>query len=82
MIRKLTTFTCPSEWEKLPLYRISFAYYQRDKFGNLQWTGDSERCELTEGELYEMLKPKLNTEHTEVKEGGVPIDISKFGKLK
>ena len=70
MIRKLTTFTCSSQWDKPPLYRVSFAYYEKDRFGYLQWTGDSEHCELTEDELYEILKPKLNTEHTEVKREG------------
>lgn len=65
MIRKLTTlaegFYNPGKWY------VSFAYYQQDEFGRLEWTGDSEVCEFTEDELYEMIKPKLKAEHTKLK---------------
>lgn len=65
MIRKLTTlaegFYHSGKWY------ISFAYYERDGFDHLEWTGDSENCELTEDELYELVKPKLKTEHTEIR---------------
>lgn len=63
MIRKLTTLTYPSQWDKRQLYRIRFDYYDKDEFGGLKWTGDSESCELTEDELYELVKPMLKVEH-------------------
>ena len=65
MIRRLTTlaegFFNPGKWY------ISFGYYKRDKFDHLEWTGDSESCEFTEDELYELVKPRLKAEHTEIK---------------
>lgn len=46
---------------------VDFAYYKLDKFGDLEWTGDSEDCELTEDELYELVKPKLVAKHTPIR---------------
>lgn len=67
LTRRLTTLSegvyHPGKWY------ISFAYYEKDEFGRLEWTGDSENCELTEDELYELVKLKLKTEHTELRRG-------------
>lgn len=41
-----------------------FAYYEEDEAGYLKRTGDTEDCELTENEIYELLKPKLIAHHT------------------
>lgn len=64
MIRKLTTlakgFYNPGKWY------VSFAHYKQNKFGALEWTGDSEGCEFTEDELYEIIKFKLKADHTEL----------------
>jgi len=64
MIRKLTSLHTAIDPNKR---YISFAYYEPDQFGCLQWTGDSESCELTEDELYDLVKPKLKSEHTEIR---------------
>lgn len=54
-IRKLVNFTCPASWDKNGKYHISFAYYDE----RLNFTGKSEGVELTEEELYIVLKPHL-----------------------
>lgn len=40
---------------------IDFGYYEPDEFSNLRWTGKSEDARLSEEELYQLLKPKLQT---------------------
>ena len=55
-IRKLVSLhkaIDPKKWY------VSFGYYVMGKFGGLEWAGYSEYCEITEDELYELLKPKL-----------------------
>jgi hypothetical protein len=37
-------------------YYIHFAYYD----SNGRWTGDYEDCRITENELYDLIKPRLN----------------------
>jgi hypothetical protein len=64
MIRKLTSLA--KGFYNAGKWYVSFAYYEKDKFDCLRWTGDSESCELTEDELYEIVKPRLRKEHTEV----------------
>lgn len=67
MIRKLVTLSNgyyhPGKWY------VSFAYYNRDEFGRLEWTGDSENCEFTEDELYELVKLRLKAEKTVLRRG-------------
>lgn len=48
-------------------YYIRFSYYERDEWGRLQFTGDSEDCYFTEDELYDFVKPKLVKRHTKVR---------------
>lgn len=65
-IRKLITLS-EGFYNKGKWY-ISFAYYDdKDEFGRLEWTGDSENCELTEDELYDLVKPRLKREKTELR---------------
>ena len=33
-------------------YYIDYAYYNKNKWGENEWTGESESCYLTENELY------------------------------
>lgn len=60
MERRLVTlaegFYHPGKWY------VSFGYYDMDEFGHLKYAGQSENCELTEDELYDLLKPKLRKE--------------------
>jgi len=65
MIRKLVTLA--EGFYNAGKWYISFAYYNRDEFGRLEWTGDSESCEFTEDELYELVKPRLKSEKTVLK---------------
>jgi len=58
-IRKLTSLHKAIDDKK---WYISFAYYETGEFDRLEWTGDSESCELTEDELYDLVKPKLKLE--------------------
>ncbi len=55
-LRKLVSLHKAIDPEK---WYVSFGYYVTGKFGHLEWTGDSEDCEISEDELYELLKPKL-----------------------
>jgi len=64
MERKLTNFTSPHSSEKGGKYHIDFAYYEDG-----QWTGIHEGAELTEDELYLILKPVLQLEYTNRKGG-------------
>lgn len=45
---------------------IDFAFYEQDGHGNLEWIGDNESAEITEDELYELLKPRLMMRNTDV----------------
>ena len=65
-VRKLVNLTCPRQWDRPPVYHISFAYYERAEAGGLIWTGDNESCKFTEEELYEVLKSYLKPGHVEV----------------
>jgi hypothetical protein len=69
MIRKLTSLHKAIEPRK---WYISFAYYKNDEFENPVWSGDSEYCELTEDELYELLKPRLKYESELISDGDCP----------
>ena len=64
-IRKLTSLYETRKGSDV--WYVDFAYYEKDEYGHLEWTGDSETCELTEDELYEMVKPKLKAEKTVLK---------------
>lgn len=66
-IRKLVTLA--NGFYNVGKWFVDFAYYNKDEFGHLEWTGDSESCEFTEDELYELVKPKLKKEHEEIKRG-------------
>jgi hypothetical protein len=57
LIRRLTSLYQTSDHSGL--WYVSFAYYKRDEFGHLEWTGESESCTLTTDELYDLIKPKL-----------------------
>lgn len=46
---------------------VDFAYYERDEWGGLRWTGDSEDCTFTEDELYELLYPRMEKHHTKIR---------------
>jgi len=57
VIRKLVSLYRISDHSNR--WYISFGYYKRDQFGRLEWNGVSETAELTEEELYQAVRPKL-----------------------
>ena len=65
LIRHLTSLYKTNEHSDT--YFISFAYYDRDNYGSLRWTGDSESGEFTIEELYEFIKPRLTKESIYIK---------------
>ena len=57
--RKLVNLYQEKDGGNASNYYIDYAYYNKNKWGENEWTGESESCYLTENELYQIIKPYL-----------------------